>query len=53
MICLYSIVSLFIDMYVYMSSARIDKLTNELDETKKTLQEKEDNEKQLKGRKEQ
>jgi chromosome segregation ATPase len=31
-------------------SARIDKLTSELDESKKNLQEKEENEKQLKGK---
>jgi hypothetical protein len=34
------------DIYL---SARIEKLTNELDEAKKNLQEKEENEKQLKG----
>lgn len=32
-------------------STRIEKLTHELDEAKKNLQEKEDNEKQLKGMK--
>ena len=35
--------------YLLYLSARIDKLTTELDEAKKNLQEKEENEKQLKG----
>jgi len=41
-------ISFFLTLYTYLS-ARIDKLTNELDEAKKNLQEKEENEKQLKG----
>ena len=38
-------------MRIIIFSTRIEKLTHELDETKKSLQEKEENEKQLKGMK--